>query len=165
MSQPVPIAGYEGRYEIHPDGRVWSTYRKGKFLGTTVSKKGYTRVCLTKSQVQSRRSVHRLLAEAYIPNPDNKPLVDHIDQDKSNNTLDNLRWVTHAENSQNAKLKKLNTTGVQGVNYRESRHPSPWGAYINIDGKQKCKSFATKEEAVAWRKAMKLEHYIQAPAI
>ena len=163
MSQPVLIPGYEGRYTIYPDGRVWSRARRnGKFLTVEVSYKGYARVALYKDKKMKRKAVHRLLATTYIPNPDNKPLVDHIDQDPTNNALDNLRWVTHAENSQNAKLKKLNTTGVQGVSYRES-HTSPWAAYINIDGKQKHKHFATKEEAVACRKAWELEYYIQPP--
>tara|TARA_R110000772_G_scaffold243003_1_gene355710 strand:- start:37 stop:528 length:492 start_codon:yes stop_codon:yes gene_type:complete len=163
MSQPVPIAGYEGRYTIYPDGRVWSRFGKGKFLSHRTSK-GYTRVGLYKANVKKNKLVHRLLAEAYIPNPEGKPFIDHIDRDRANNSLNNLRWVTHQENNQNAALYKTNKTGILGVYYRKALRKK-WSAYINIDGKRKAKCFATKDEAIAWRKEMELAHYIQPPAI
>tara|TARA_R110000772_G_scaffold260829_1_gene379043 strand:- start:39 stop:542 length:504 start_codon:yes stop_codon:yes gene_type:complete len=167
MTQPVPITGYEGRYEIHPDGRVWSNYGKGRFLTPFSNAHGYAMVRLCNNCVTGQVRVHRLLATTYIPNPDNKPCVDHIDRNPSNNALDNLRWVTHAENQQNRTLEKRSKTGVQGVGYRTgaAHHRSPWHANITLNGKQKSKSFATKEEAVACRKAWELDHYIQAPAI
>ena len=156
----MPIAGYEGRYDIHPDGRVWShVRRRGKFLSATASD-GYALVTLSKDKTPTVISIHRLLAIAYIPNPDNKPYVDHVDRDRANNSLDNLRWVTSQENSQNRTIQKKSTTGVTGVGYVDGRR-SPWLARIHIDGKRKNKFFATEEEAIAWRRAMELEHFIQ----
>jgi len=58
---------------------------------------------------------HRLLAKCFIPNPDNKPICDHKDRNKSNNSLDNLRWVTGTENNINTGIPKNNTTGFKGV--------------------------------------------------
>jgi hypothetical protein len=97
----------------------------------------------------------------FIPNPDDKPYVDHRDRDKGNNSLANLRWVTCLENCQNRSLSKDNTTGAHGVTFTASQGTKPWSASICINKKLTQVYFATKEEAIAWRKAMELEHYIQ----
>tara|TARA_R110000796_G_scaffold160120_1_gene276913 strand:- start:236 stop:721 length:486 start_codon:yes stop_codon:yes gene_type:complete len=161
MSQPVTIPGHDGRYEIHPDGRVWSHYGNGRFLKTCTID-GYAVVGLCKDKVTQLARVHRLLAKAYIPNLDNVAFVDHIDRDRKNNALDNLRWVTAQENTQNRTANTGSKTGVLGVYFREARRKQ-WVAGISVDGKLKTKHFATKEEAVACRKAMELEYYIQPP--
>lgn len=103
------IAGYEGLYQVSNLGRVRSLTRdvfngkvffkkSGKLMRITVSKNRYCRVTLTKDAVQTQWYVHRLVATAFLPNPDNLPEVDHIDANPSNNQLCNLRWVTKAEN-------------------------------------------------------------------
>ena len=160
MSQPVPIPGYEGRYDIHPDGRVWSHHGKGKFRKNSINcRSGYVTIGLTKNQVTKGFLVHRLLAIAYIPNPEGKGFVDHIDHDRTNNSLDNLRWLTRQENNQNYKLQKRNKTGVQGVNYTAGLR-KPWHARLTINCKQHVDYFATKEEAIAQRKAWELQYFI-----
>ena len=68
--------------------------------------RGYAHVWLCKENRKVRAIVSRVIAETFIPNPDNKPQVDHIDTDKRNNCVDNLRWVTAKENSNNEITKK-----------------------------------------------------------
>jgi len=97
----MEIQGYE-RYMIYEDGRVWSKWGKGRFLKPTpVNKKGYLGVCLCKDGKSITITIHRLIALHYIPNPENKPEVDHIDRDKQNNNIENLRWATRSENQRN----------------------------------------------------------------
>lgn len=111
-----PISGWEDRYEVSTLGRVRSIHREypkvSKYgvhyiqtVPQTVLKGhwggGYHRVGLYRDGKSTVYSVHRLVAEAFIPNPENKPFVDHIDTDRSNNRVDNLRWVTQEENSNN----------------------------------------------------------------
>lgn len=103
------IAGYEGLYEVSNLGNVRSMertvaygkasyVRPSKMMKVTVGKNLYCRVTLTKDAKQTQVYVHRLVAMAFIPNPDNLAEVDHIDANPSNNRCDNLRWVTHSEN-------------------------------------------------------------------
>jgi predicted ABC-class ATPase len=85
-------------YYITEDGRVFSTkYNKLKEL-TKQENKGYWAIYLEKDRKQYRKSIHRLVAETYIPNPDNLPQVNHIDEDKKNNHISNLEWVTQQQN-------------------------------------------------------------------
>ena len=103
------VAGYEGIYQVSNLGRVRSLTRNvfngkvfftkaGKMMRITVGKNRYCRVTLTKDAKQTQWYVHRLVAMAFLPNPDNLPEVDHIDANPSNNCLENLRWVTKQEN-------------------------------------------------------------------
>lgn len=69
--------------------------------------KGKTKWCF--------RYQHRLLAQSFLDNPDNKPIVDHIDRNKNNNSLENLRWVSRGENAVNSKVRSDNKTGFKGV--------------------------------------------------
>jgi hypothetical protein len=103
------IKGFEGLYLISNLGRVYSEQRKdslgritgGCFKSTRFNKQGYIIISLNKNGVQYTKIVHRLVAETFIPNPENKPEVDHIDADKTNNTVKNLRWATKSENMRN----------------------------------------------------------------
>ena len=95
-----PIKGYEGLYEVSNMGRVKSLrYGKARILRTPDNLRGYKSVILSKQATRKIKRVHRLVAEAFIPNPMNLPVVNHLDGDKYNNCATNLEWCTYQENS------------------------------------------------------------------
>lgn len=110
----VDIEGYEGMYQISSYGNVRSLDREvhGGYAGTYIRKgaakaltpdfDGYLSVSLHKDGKDKVFRVHRLVASAFIPNPDNKLEVNHKDLDKTNNHVDNLEWVTRSENEKHA---------------------------------------------------------------
>lgn len=114
------IPGYEGYYEVSNKGLVRSVERivKGRFGGVAVrrgvllrpgkSKTGYMRCLLVKDNVRKNIGVHRLVALAFIPNPDNKKTVNHINGIKTDNRVENLEWCTVAENNRHARRLGLN---------------------------------------------------------
>ena len=96
------IKNYEGLYAITEDGQVWS-YKSNKFISQEIGHRGYLRVNLSKNGKVKHFRVNRLVAQAYIPNPEDKPEVDHKDLDIKNNKVSNLRWATSSENKQNMR--------------------------------------------------------------
>ena len=96
-----PIAGYEGIYEISDNGEIKSLI-KNRLLKPCIHKKGYLVVTLTKGNVHKHYYVHRLVAQAFIPNTDNKEQVNHIDGNKHNNYVENLEWCNNTENRTHA---------------------------------------------------------------
>lgn len=92
------VKGYEGLYAVTPEGEVWS-YRRKKFLGYHYDKRGYHRVSLYKDGKIKHYCVHRLVADAYIPNPENLPQINHKDENKENNCLKNLEWCNSKYNA------------------------------------------------------------------
>lgn len=97
------VVGFEGSYSIEEDGRVFSLKRK-IYLAARADRDGYMRVNLYKNGKMYTRFIHRLLAEAYIPNPDNLPHIDHIDRNVKNNALSNLRWASRETNQRNRSV-------------------------------------------------------------
>lgn len=95
------IKGYEGLYKVTIDGRIYST-RSDIFLKLNYKKNGYVYVELNKYGQSKTHRVHRLVAETYIPNPENKEYVHHINNIKSDNNIENLEWVTTSENTKRA---------------------------------------------------------------
>lgn len=87
-------------YQITDDGRVWSK-EKNKFLKPYVGKNGYSQICLYKQKKKKLCYIHRLVAEAFIDNLENKPCIDHINTLKNDNRVENLRWCTPKENYHN----------------------------------------------------------------
>lgn len=104
------IIGYEGLYAITSCGRVWS-YKRKMFLKPAPDKDGYLTVMLYKDKKRKNLKIHRLVGQAYIPNPDNKPQIHHIDEDKTHNYISNLCWVTGIENcnygTRNKRLSEM----------------------------------------------------------
>jgi len=101
------IKGYEGIYSITSFGRVWS-HRRKKWLKQNNNGHGYSIVTFSVNNDRNDRKVHRLVADAFIENPDNKPQVNHKNGIKSDNCLSNLEWVTRRENQQHACDNNLN---------------------------------------------------------
>lgn len=105
-----PVLGFEGAYEVSEDGQVRTVerIRKSKGDGTAIVRTklrvlcddddGYLIVSLYNAGVKTTRAVHRLVAEAFVPNPDGLPQVNHIDGNKHNNSATNLEWVTNLQN-------------------------------------------------------------------
>ena len=79
------------------NGTLTTLHLKGKVLKQRADEEGYMRICLAKNGRTKLYGVHRLVAQAFIPNPENKPTVNHIDGNKSNNYLSNLEWATLEE--------------------------------------------------------------------
>jgi NUMOD4 motif/HNH endonuclease len=104
------VVGYKGRYEVSSMGRVRSLDRlssigrivKGRMMVLPISHAGYPRVQLTDHGKPDTQIVSRLVAKAFIPNPENKPCVNHIDGRPLNNSVDNLEWATYQENTRHA---------------------------------------------------------------
>lgn len=113
------VPGFDGRYEVSNFGRVrtfangrWGNRPQCKIMSLKKNPGGYSCVALHKPNSGGKckyRMVHRLVAEAFIPNPENKKAVNHIDGDKSNNLVANLEWVTYSENSIHAVRIGLST--------------------------------------------------------
>ncbi|HEX5018624.1 MAG TPA: NUMOD4 domain-containing protein [Actinomycetes bacterium] len=101
MTRWAWVRGFEGKYEVSDDGRVRSHgYRSEPFeMKPQVSSRGYLRVMFRIDGHVAPRSIHRLVAEAFVPNPDSLPLVRHWNDVQTDNRADNLRWGTARDNS------------------------------------------------------------------
>ena len=136
------IEGYEN-YLIFEDGKIINT-NTGKEMKPFLNKFGYYNITLSKDNKKKIFTMHRLIALAYIHNPYNKPCIDHINRDKKDNRIENLRWATHKENMSNQScssntglqyISKINSKSMkQGFNYRFTiKRPELKHRYINKD--------------------------------
>ena len=139
MSQ---IKGYEN-YLIFEDGVIINT-DTGKEMKPGLDKDGYYRITLSKDKKTKTFRLHRLIANAFIPNPDNKPCVDHINRNRIDNRIENLRWVSYKENSRNQSCynklgyqhitKRIDKTMKQGFTYQFNiNRPELKHCYSNKD--------------------------------
>lgn len=118
------IEGFEGQYMVSNTGRIKSLKGKTERIMKTRRKKiikkdgsvefSYEELILSNKGVQYSKLVHRLVAQAFIPNPQNKPEVNHIDENKGNNSVENLEWNTHEENS-NHGTKNIRSANKQSM--------------------------------------------------
>ena len=105
------IPGYEGLYAVSNMGRVRGYPRKNKRLSLVspkITNKGYIRVELSKNSVERKLSLHRLVADAFVPNPNKLETVNHINLDKTDNRAENLEWMSVADNIRHARENGIN---------------------------------------------------------
>jgi len=129
-------------YLIYEDGRVYSKNKKD-FMKYDINNKGYYCIKLCKNSKYKKFYIHRLVALHYIPNPDNKEEVDHIDRNPKNNHKENLRWTTHYENMLNRNISQKN------IHY--AKKDKLFVFQKKIKNQRFSKSFKTLEEAEKYR--------------
>jgi hypothetical protein len=142
-----PIENYP-KYEISDCGMVLSHY-SGNILKPQKNSLGYLHVILCKNGKRKTCRVHRLVAEAFIENPENKREVDHIDRDKTNNHIDNLRWATRSENTQNKGFQCNNKLGIKNISYNKRYNLYEYNKMIQ--GIIVRKTFKTLDEAIKFK--------------
>jgi len=124
------VQGYS-KYSVGNFGTVKGNV-SGKIYESKVGKDGKPYVLLFDGEQLTRHYVHRLVANAFVDNPDSKPLVIHVDKNPLNNRADNLKWVTHSE--KNKETYKPKPSKQKGVCYH--KRDQKWEAYIYRDGKK-----------------------------
>ena len=133
------------KYAVNILGEV-KNVTKGRILKPMLNR-GYLSVTLYTNNKQTFHNIHRLIALHFIPNPENKPCIDHINRIRSDNRIENLRWVTKAENNQNMSLHKDNKLKEQNI----SINGKCFMFQKMINGVSHRKSFKTLEEAITYR--------------
>ena len=105
------VVGYEGYYEVSNLGRVRRVTNKNNLLVPNTLPYGYLQVCLSVNAVRKQHRIHRLVAEAFLPNPNNLPIVNHKDWNPSNNRVDNLEWCDVKYNN---SYRRVSLSKIQG---------------------------------------------------
>lgn len=135
------IEGYEGKYQISNLGRIRSVKTQYKILKPDLyNGRGYANITLIKDDEKFKTVIHRLVAKAFIPNPKDKPIVNHINGNKLDNRADNLEWCTESENAEHAYKTGLRKglIGEKNPFYGKRGAKSPRSRKINqfsLDGK------------------------------
>ena len=155
-----PIEGYEGLYEVSSYGRVrsldryikngHSSYRlhKGKVISLLKGEYGYIQVNLYYNGKNYKKYVHRLVAQAFIPNPNNLPQVNHLDEDKTNNRVENLEWCDAKYNiNYGSRKDKARETAIKNGYWTDLRSGLSKKEYNHIyyqDNKDKLREYNQK---------------------
>lgn len=157
------IEGYEGLYEVSSLGRVRSlvfhnnqtTFERTKIMSTTDNGHGYMIVGLSDGVRRRNHYVHRLVAKAFIPNPDNLSVIDHIDHNRSNNAATNLQWMAQRDNVRRSRhlmskpRRPMTNTGERYISKLKN------GRFrVSLPSKHYWRSFESLEEAVEARDAI-----------
>jgi hypothetical protein len=132
-------------YSVSNFGNV-KNIKTGRILKPAVDNHCYYKVILCKDGKTFNKRIHKLVANEFIPNPLNKSCVDHIDNNRLNNNIDNLRFASHSENAMNRQIGNRNTSGFKGLTFHKKSNK--WMAQLIINGENKYLGlFETIEEA------------------
>ena len=151
------IPGFDN-YTIYENGDVHSKRRntaKGGIMKPQLANNGYFQVQLCKEGKTKKFRIHRLLGIAFIPNPENKPCIDHIDRNKLNNNLNNLRWATVIENNNNMPPSK-------GCIRKDPKYGS-YRFFWQENKKRKSKRFKTLADAETYKENRFLKLRMEPP--
>ena len=125
------VKDYEGLYQVSNLGRVKSLYTNSILKGCKHIN-GYLGVNLYKNGSKSTKKIHRLVAQAFIPNPENKSQVNHIDENKTNNMVSNLEWMTAKENSNHGtrteRISKTQSIPIIATNLKTGEYTEFYGS-------------------------------------
>lgn len=119
----IYVDGVETRYEITDDGKIYNAITSRELKGTYATNEYHTVQLMIDGRSRSFL-VHRLVAQAFLENPNNYPVVDHINQNKHDNRVENLRWVTASQNAQN--VDRTVVRGARGARMEEDLVPENW---------------------------------------
>ena len=129
----LPINNYEN-YSISNFGIIKNN-KTNRIMKPCNNNHGYKLINLSKNGKCKTFKIHRLVGNAFLENPENKPFIDHIDENKANNNVKNLRWATQKENQYNQGKQINNTSGFKGVCFH--KHKNKYQVIIKINGKAK----------------------------
>jgi hypothetical protein len=151
MDEFVSIPDFQD-YFINRQGVVLSKrrYKDGIILKQTLSNRGYYIVTFSINKKRTNFPIHRGLAKTFIPNPNNYDCVDHINRNRQDNRLENLRWCSYTENNKNRSISKTNNSGYKQISWYKKQQR--WCVRIHRNGKylsRKC--FKKLEDAVEFR--------------
>jgi len=144
-------------YSISTCGQVLNI-KTGRILKPLINTGGYYYVNLYNNKIRIHKRIHKLMSDAFLENPENKKCCDHIDRNKKNNNILNLRYATHSENGKNATIQKNNTSSCTGVSFHKNNNK--WRVQIYINGKDKhIGCYNNFNDAVTSRKYQEELHY------
>jgi len=135
-------------YQVSNVGRVRNSFT-GKILKPQTCSNAYLQVALYKDRKMKFHLIHRLVAKEFIENPEEKPYVDHINHDRTDNAITNLRWASKSQNAMNTKKRSNASSKYKGVNFHS--RDKIWRAYVQIDGKQQYLGHYDNEKQAAAR--------------
>ena len=155
-----PIAGYENYYEVSNLGRV-RNIKRNKIVKSYTNKNGYQRVQLSLNKKKLNYMVHRLVASAFLPKPENKDVINHKDYDRSNNSVENLEWLTFKENTHYsmAHMVEAQLNARMSCTKHHNIYPNREHFQVRLKryGKEIInKTFPTLDEAVLFLKAARI---------
>ena len=143
MEEYRKIEGYDN-YSVSNRGNVLNN-KTGRIIRPSLNGK-YLGVSLSKNGKQKSHNIHRLVGLAFLENPDNLSDIDHINQVRTDNRIENLRWCSRENNCRNKKKKEGTSSQFRGVNW--DTHYNKWRSMIRLNGKTKHLGlFETEEEA------------------